>query len=199
MPASAVIATLGHIWSVLSRLQIASAVMGGIAVAYWGRFRATRDVDLLIGVPLASLAPVLDSLASEGIRTRHQPPITTVGTLRLVQLLFEPRNTFVDVQIDLLLAESEYQQTALSRRVLMDLPEIPGPIFTLTCEDLILHKLMAGRILDRSDVAALLRHNRARLERVYMLHWADQMSVTRDLATIWQEAFPGDTLAAWEA
>jgi hypothetical protein len=34
----------------------------------------------------------------------------------------------------------------------------------LTCEDLIVHKLLAGRLVDRADAATLLRVNRADLD-----------------------------------
>jgi len=39
-------------------------------------------------------------------------------------------------------------------------PILPGldiPIAILNCEDVILHKLIAGRIIDRADAAMLLR------------------------------------------
>jgi hypothetical protein len=196
MSASVLIAALEHVWLTLAPLNRRLAVMGGLAVAAWGRLRATQDLDLLIGIDEAALGPVLERLATAGLRPKHQTPVLALGPLRVVQLLYEPPGAFVDVQVDLLLAESAYHQTSLSRRVALDLPGVEVEIFTLTCEDLILHKLLAGRILDRSDVAALLRHNRATLDQTYLLSWAGQLGLIKELAEVWEEAFPGEKLLA---
>ncbi len=194
MPASPIITALEHVWRTVVDLRCPVAVMGGIAVAAWGHARATRDVDLLIGIDAAQLDVLLQRLAGTGVRAKHQPPVVTLGPLRLVQLLYEPPGTFVDVQIDFLLAESAYHRTALSRRVALDLPGVAVEIFALTCEDLILHKLLAGRILDRSDVAALLRQNRTSLDRAYLLHWARELKLNKDLSEVWEGAFAGESL-----
>jgi hypothetical protein len=50
------------------------AVMGGLALAAWRHVRATRDVDLLIGVSEENLEPLLATLTSAGLRPKHQPP-----------------------------------------------------------------------------------------------------------------------------
>jgi len=92
----------------------------------------------------------------------------------------------------LLFADSVYQQQALTRRVATHVPGLDIEIAVLSCEDLILHKLLAGRILDRADVVALLRANRATLEFVYLLGWIGQLGLTAELEEVWQEAFPGE-------
>ena len=74
------------------------------------------------------------------------------------------------------------------------LPELDVEIAVLTCEDLILHKLLAGRIIDRADAAALLRANRESLDVDYILTRTDRLALAVDLAEIWNEAFPGESL-----
>jgi hypothetical protein len=64
----------------------------------------------------------------------------------------------------------------------------------LACEDLILHKLLAGRFVDRADAAMLLRANRADLNLDYLLGWTTTLSLGAELAEVWGEAFPGEAM-----
>lgn len=189
--AELVLRVLQRIWSVLQPLHLPSAVMGGIAVSLWKHVRATQDVDVLIGVGQEGEAAVIQALQAAGFRPKRQPPVMQLGELRLLQLLYELPGSYIDVQVDLLLVSSEYHQQALARRVLVLLPGTGTEVEVLACEDLILHKLLAARILDRADVAALLRANAASLNVQYLREWGTRQGVLEELVTIWREAFPG--------
>jgi hypothetical protein len=67
-------------------------------------------------------------------------------------------------------------------------------LYVLACEDLILHKLLAGRLLDRVDAAMLLRANRTELDLEYLLAWTTTLSLRAELAQVWEEAFPGEAM-----
>lgn len=191
MPTDSALATLDHVWGVLAPLGHPLAVMGGISLAAWGHIRATRDVDLLIAVNRAAVDPILDALRSHGCRPKKLAPLVTVGDHCFVQFLYTPSGEFYDVQFDLLLAESELQKSALARRVRYYIPGLSHPIDVLHCDDLILLKLVAGRIIDRADAAALLRENRDAIEVEYLLSWAARLDLATDFAEIWREAYPG--------
>jgi hypothetical protein len=118
----------------------------------------------------------------------------TLGQLNIIQMLYEPPESFMDVQIDLLLADSAYHRIAVERRIPTWLPDLPIEIAVLTCEDLILHKLLAGRIIDRADVAALLRSNHLSLDYVYLSHWIKEQKLTPEFASIWVETLPDQPL-----
>ena len=79
-------------------------------------------------------------------------------------MLYTPPGEFYDVQFDLLLAESELQKSAIERRVQRDVPGISRPVDVLHCDDLILFKLIAGRMIDLADAAMLLRENRGAID-----------------------------------
>lgn len=100
------------------------------------------------------------------------------------------------VQFDLLLAESELQQTAISRRVNRQIPGLSRDIQVLSCEDIILFKLLAGRVIDRADAAMLLRENRDEIDFSYLVGWVKRQRLEPEYAEIWSEAFPceGDPL-----
>jgi hypothetical protein len=193
VPAEVILRVLQHLWVTLQSMNVPMAVMGGIAVSTWKHVRATRDVDLLIGVRASDVDLMMQRLSEAGFRPKHSPAILNLGELHLVQLLYEPPDAYVDVQVDLLLAESDYHMQALGRRVPVQLPDLDIEVSVLACEDLILHKLLAGRIIDRADVAALLRANRAALDMPYLLPWAKNLNLEADLTSVWEEAFPGET------
>ena len=196
MPVAAeiLIKALQVIWNALRSMNVPAVVAGGLAMSAWKYARSTRDVDLLIGVDIRGSDKILSQLQSLGIRPKQNPPIISLGRLNIIQLLYEPPEAFMEVQIDLLLAESDYYRTALERRILTRLPDIPLDIAILTCEDLILHKLLAGRIIDRADVEALLKYNLPSLDRRYLAQWANQLQLAADLAAVWKETLPDEPL-----
>jgi len=65
----------------------------------------------------------------------------------------------------------------------VQLPGVEIEIFVLACEDLILHKLAAGRVVDRVDAAALLRANRLALDMTYLQGWLRRVATASDWAT----------------
>lgn len=194
MIANVVSQTLKHVWTALEPLNLPMAVMGGLALARWQHVRATRDVDLLLALGSLDLDKVLATLQARDVHARRSPPKVSLGSLSIVQLNYEVPETFIPVQIDLLLAESEYHRTALARSVSTRLPDMDLEVSVLTCEDLVLHKLLAGRIIDRADSAALLRANRDILEVTYLQEWVAKLELKAGFKEVWLEAFPGASL-----
>jgi hypothetical protein len=196
MAAELLIKALQSIWQSLSAMDVPAAVMGGLAMSYWKYTRSTRDVDLLIGIDVQKSDKILSQFRSIGIRPKQTPPIISLGRLNIIQLLYEPPEAYMEVQIDLLLAESDYHRTALERRLPSRLPDLPMDIAILTCEDLILHKLLAGRLIDRADVAALLKFNFASLDQNYLALWTNQLHITAEFDSVWKEMLPDEPLPA---
>jgi hypothetical protein len=189
MAAPAVLRTLEEVWKALLPLQIPMAVMGGLALSVWKRPRATRDVDLLVGIGGRRPEELLSALTGAGFRAKHTPPVRPLGTLQIMQLEFEPKDSFVSISVDLLLVDSEYHREALRRSVSIRLENVADDIAVLSCEDLLIHKLMAGRSIDRADAAAVLRANRDLLDFGYLTRWATALRLTEELREIWREAY----------
>lgn len=184
MAGEAVRDVLKHVSQALSSLPSPFALAGGLALAVWGYPRATRDVDLIIGVDASEFDTVLATLTAHQCRPKHSPPLTPVGPYHIAQFLYTPPDEFYDVQFDLLLAENDLLKSALQRAIPQELPGLNSPIRVLACEDLILLKLLAGRVLDLSDVAMLLRENHASLDDAYMESWLGKL----DLEVAYEEA-----------
>ncbi len=162
--------TLSALGSVLDGLGIAWTLIGAVAANRYRReVRLTGDVDLLI----ASLGPSLGELEAafeaQGWSVRRGTPDGALLRLRHPEF----------GAADLLLAETDYQQSALarSRREVID---ETTQVAVLQVEDVLIHKLVAGRARDLDDIGEILAADWP-LDEDYVEHWA----------TFW------DVLALW--
>ena len=193
MPPKVVLKTLDKLWAALEPMGLPMAIMGGLALAVWKYVRATHAVDLLVGINQSQTGALIRRLNAAGFRCTRTPPVMSLGSIEILQLEYEPEDALMAVQVDLLLVDTAYHRQALQRRVAVDLPDFGSSYSVLSCEDLIVHKLLAGRIIDRADAASLVRANCPELDVDYLLTSARQLKLENELLEIWDEAFPGQT------
>jgi hypothetical protein len=98
----------------------------------------------------------------------------------------------LSVRLDLLLATTPFHEQALASRVALPESEMGFEVFVVSCEDLIVFKLIAGRVLDRVDVSELLKANRSELSFAYLNGWVRKLRLSRAFADAWKDAFPGE-------
>jgi hypothetical protein len=187
---SEVVRALRHTWGCLRELEIPAALMGGLAVSAWDYIRATEDVDLIVGT--SDPDGLLRSLQERGYRPKRVPVLVTFDNERVLQLVYDRPGSYLDLPVDLFIADSEYHRQALARRVPFRLPSDGLELSLLACEDLILMKLLANRILDRRDVVGLIEANRDDLDFHYLKRWLEALRVRGVWDQCWHEAFPND-------
>jgi hypothetical protein len=190
MPAELVLKTLSHVWNTLAPLQVRKALMGGLAVAVWKHLRLTQDVDILVGVEGGALDALVDQLQKAGFRPKAKSAVLQLGPQKFIQMLYQPPGSYLDIQVDLFVATGDYAQQALQRTQVASLPGLEVQIDVLSCEDLIIHKLLAGRILDQADAATLLRLNKDQLDFSYLQHWISDLGLKKEWDFVFEEAFP---------
>ncbi len=166
--------------------------MGGLALVRWKRFRATKDVDLLVDPGDTPVEELIRRLQHAGFRSKRSDPLIHLQDAEFVQLWYEPPDTFIDVQVDFMLARTPLQKEAIARRVRLPATELGVDAAVVSCEDLILLKLCAGRLIDRADAVDLLRANRASLGIDYLLRWCGQLDLLDEFVAIWAEALPAE-------
>jgi len=98
----------------------------------------------------------------------------------------------VPFQFDVLLAGSDFHRQAVARAVDRRLPGGMLPVRVVRPDDLIVIKLLAGRIIDLADAAMVLRENRDAIDVQRLERSVEEFGLAADYERIRQEAFPGE-------
>jgi predicted nucleotidyltransferase len=155
------------------------AIMGGIAARVLGIPRPTYDVDFTLAVSRDLLPDLFDAAENAGY---HVPVayrsgwIDTVANMPIVKLGMQLGTQGID--IDVFLAESEFQESLLARRSQHDIGS--RLVWLVSPEDLIVLKALANRDRDRGDIQDVL-FMQGELDREYMKHWATRLGVLKNL------------------
>jgi hypothetical protein len=167
---------LHEIAHMFESLSACYAVMGGLAVRIHGIPRPTHDIDFTAALPRESLHEFFDLAAKAGY-TVPEPYlrgwIDHVANMPLVKIRLYLEDHGIDV--DIFLAESEFQASLLARRRREGLEG--GSIWIVSPEDLILLKLIAGRPRDLLDVQDIL-FTQGQLDETYLRRWAVELGVS---------------------
>jgi predicted nucleotidyltransferase len=151
---------LDDLATVLDGLGIRWVLIGALAAnRYRVSPRLTADVDLLLAESGHALETLEAALEDAGWAVRRASPAGEV--LRLRHARFGAA--------DLLIAGTEYQREAIERARVESVGH--RAIRILRIEDVIVHKLIAGRTQDRADIEAILAAGSA-LDDAYVERWA---------------------------
>jgi hypothetical protein len=145
-------------------------LIGGQAVLLHGRPRLTEDIDIALGVDPSRLAAVREACAVLGLA-----PLPD-GVEEFV------RDTFVlpvhdeatGIRVDFIFSSTPYERQAIERAVIVELAGEPVPF--ASAEDLVIHKLFAGRARDLEDVATVIRRQRTQVDWAYLEKWAREFA-----------------------
>jgi len=124
-------------------------VIGGQAVLLHGEPRLTKDVDITLAAGLDELDTVLRAAKKAGLEPLVDPDDFTVRTMVL-----PCRDPETSIRVDFILSHSPYERDAIGRSVTVRLGEVD--VRFATAEDLVVHKVLAGRPPDLEDVRALV-------------------------------------------
>jgi len=179
---SDLIKTLHDFATLFERLQVPYAIMGGWAVRMYGLPRPTYDVDFTIAIDRERLPELYDTATEMGFTVPEQFVsgwVDTVAGMPLVKFRLYLLDRGIDV--DVFLAESEYQQELMRRRRSYDLD---GQLVCFVSpEDLILLKMLAARPRDIGDIEDVLLAQ-SDLDAAYMRKWAVELGVAKKLEEV---------------
>lgn len=156
--------SLSTLSALLARIGIRWVLIGAHAAnRYRAATRLTHDIDLLL-TDAGDGTQLRDGLERDGWQVQQ------VGAGDLLRL----RHPALGVA-DVLIAGTDYQQLAIQRarsELIDDVVNVP----VLTIEDVILHKLIAGRFQDLADIEAILVTQPV-LDRTYLTQWLGYWSL----------------------
>lgn len=145
--------------------KIPYMIIGGQAVLLYGRPRLTRDIDITLGIDTDSLSRLASACNGLQLRILPEEPSNFVQQTRVLPAEeLESR-----IRVDFVFSFSEYERQAIDRaqQVMMD----GYPVRFASCEDIIIHKMVAGRAIDLEDVRHILAKNKERLDYDYLRRW----------------------------
>ena len=141
---------------------------GAIALAYYGRARGTRDIDINVYVTVRDADRVLALLEGLGVTPAGEAQRTRIQRDAQVRLFWQA------VPIDLFFSNIDFHASCRRRRhrhVLGD-----QQIHVLAPEDLIVCKVAFAREKDGRDIDTVLETMGAQLDLVYVLRWVDEIA-----------------------
>ncbi len=157
-----------NVASHLDREKIPYMIIGGQAVLLYGRPRLTRDIDITLGVDTDKFALI------EGVCEKLKLKILVENPQDFAQntkvLPTEAPNS--KVRVDFIFSFTPYEAQAIrnAKNVLMD----DYPVKFASCEDVIVHKMVAGRAIDEEDVKSILAKNKDAIDLGYIRKWLSQ-------------------------
>ncbi len=128
-------------------------VIGGQAVLLYGEPRLTRDIDITLGVGTGELSKVKKILRTMGLQILVKNDKEFVAKTMVLPALDRESG----IRIDFTFSYSLYERQAIQRAKEIKLGRTSVRFASL--EDLVIHKVIAGRARDLEDVRSILLKN----------------------------------------
>jgi len=149
-------------------------IIGGQALLLYGEPRLTKDIDVTLGVgpeALDRLRAIVDRLGLRVLVEEVKPFVQRTWVLPV-------QDPDSGIRVDFIFSSSDYEREAMRRARSVTIQSYPIRFASL--EDLIVHKIVAGRPRDLEDVRSVLRRQRE-VDRAYIRRWLQDFD--RGLAT----------------
>ena len=150
----------------LDERSIPYMLIGGQAVLLYGEPRLTKGVDITLGIGPERLPDVVEMVEGLKWKVLVETPEEFVR-----QTMVLPCSEPLGVRVDFLFSSSPYERQAMER--VRRVPIGKAQVRFASVEDLVIHKIIAGRPRDHEDVKSILVKNRE-VDTRYIRHWLEQ-------------------------
>jgi hypothetical protein len=167
---------LAKLAKALQRAGIPYMVVGGQAVLQYGEPRLTRDIDITLGVDTDRLPLVLSLIQVNGLTPAVEDAETFVKTTNVLPAT----DTKTGIRVDLIFSFSDYERGAIQRAQPIRVAD--QEVQYASIEDVIVHKIVAGRPRDLDDVRGIVAR-RPHFDVAYVDKWLTMLgdALTIDL------------------
>ena len=153
----------------LDKHGVAYMLIGGQAVMLYGEPRLTRDIDVTVGLEPDEVDGLLRVVEELGWRVLVEDAHDFVGTTYVL-----PVEATEGVRVDFIFCSSAYEKEALKRARELKIGDVD--VRFVSPEDLVIHKIVAGRPRDMEDAKSVLAGCR-NLDITYIRRWLDRFEV----------------------
>jgi hypothetical protein len=157
-----VLAVAGEVQRFCQQQNWRFCFIGGIAVQRWGEPRLTQDVDLTLLTGFGKEEEFADALLAS-FRPRREDARAFALTNRVLLI-----QTSDGVGVDVALGAFPFEERSIQRSSAWKWAENSEPLITCSAEDLVVHKVFAGRDLDWGDVERVLVRQHGKLNFAQM-------------------------------
>ena len=155
---------LFKIGKILEKNSLPYMIIGGQAVLLYGEPRLTRDIDITLGVNVDQLDKLL-SIAKELSLT---PIPEDIHSFVKETMVFPALENTTGIRVDFIFSYTPYETQAIQRAVKRKI--LDQEVCFASAEDVIIHKIFAGRPRDLEDVRTILL-KKPYLDGTYITEW----------------------------
>jgi predicted nucleotidyltransferase len=148
----------------LKKATIPYMVIGGQAVLLYGEPRLTRDIDITMGMGVDGLGKVKKIIQIIGLKSLVQREKEFVERNMVLPTIDKKSG----IRVDFIFSFSPFERQAIERA--KDIKLGRSTVRFASLEDVVIHKVIAGRARDLEDVKSILLKN-PKHDLVYMEKW----------------------------
>jgi predicted nucleotidyltransferase len=154
----------------LDKDSISYMIIGGQAVLLYGSPRLTRDIDITLGVDTDKFSLIECACRELGLKILPEDAEDFARETKVLPAE-EPK---LKIRVDFIFSFTEYESQAIqrARKVLIH----DYPVKFASCEDVIVHKMLAARAVDEEDVKNIWLKNQNSIDLEYVRKWLRQFS-----------------------
>lgn len=164
---------LSRIGASLNKHNLPYMIIGGQAVLLHGEPRLTRDIDITIGVN----ADHLDALLSVVQELALKPLPENIESFVRQTMVMPALDVSTGIRVDFIFSFTPYETGAIKRAKKVKI--MGQEVNFASPEDLIIHKIFAGRPRDVEDVRSILLKN-PDIDIRYIQEWLKEFDVSSD-------------------
>jgi len=157
-------ALIERIGKAFARSKIPYMIVGGQAVLFHGEPRLTKDIDITLGLGVERLGDIIRLVSKLGLK----PLVSDVDAFVRETMVLPAGHEKSGIRVDLIFSFSPYERQAIDRAVTARIGRAEVRIAAL--EDLIIHKMIAGRPRDLEDIRTLILKNPI-YDSAYIAKW----------------------------
>ncbi len=155
-------------------------VIGGQAVLLYGEPRLTRDIDITLGIGPEKAGEIVTLAGELGLRILVEDALAFAKSTFVLPCKEEGSG----IRVDFIFSQSSYEEEAIRRARTVGLKN--GEARFASLEDVLIHKIIAGRPRDLEDARRILIKNTT-FEMDYILRWLREFD--RVLGSGYEETF----------
>jgi len=166
----------------LNKLRMPYIVIGGQAVLLYGEPRLTKDIDITLGVGIEEVEKIKNAVQKLALRMLVDNPEEFVKKTMVLPVMDDKTG----IRVDFIFSFSLYEKQAIERAV--DVKFGTTAVKFASLEDVVIHKIIAGRSRDIEDVKAILLKNPNYNVR-YIKGWLREFdkSLNENFSAVFQE------------